>query len=77
MAAAIPTTATTLEGQMWEVANRIQNAELALPEAERPNAVTIGIDREANTITVTATFDATTTVNASGQLVIEPVAYLT
>lgn len=75
MAAAITTSATTLEGQLFEVANALQAGELAQPEASRPNRVSITCDTENAAIAVTVTLDATMT--ATGQtLSFVPIAYL-
>lgn len=58
MAASITTTATTLESQLLEVAGAIQEGELALPEADRPDNVQILPDAENGTISVTVTLGA-------------------
>lgn len=75
MAAAITTTSTTLEGQLFEVANAVQAAELALPEASRPNRITIGYDTETLTVTISANFNVNNVVSGS-QSTFSPVAYL-
>ena len=46
MAAAITTTATSLEGQLYEVAIAMQQAELAIDAASRPDNTQIGYDTE-------------------------------
>ncbi len=76
MAAAIDTVSTTLEGQLWEVALRVQVAELAVDPATRPNNVTTTIDTENQTVSVTFTSPATFSVSAGGALVAAPTAYL-
>lgn len=76
MAASVETTATTLEGQLWEVAVRAQVAELAIAPEDRPNNVTTTIDTENQTVAVTFTAPATFSVNASGALVASPTPYL-
>lgn len=75
MAAAITTTATTLEGQLFEVVSAVQAAELAQPEASRPNRVTVAFDTEAETVAIGITFDVTMT-RAGSNLTFAPVAYL-
>jgi hypothetical protein len=64
MAASITTTATTLEGQFIELAGEIQEKELLMPEASRPNRIQIEPDPDALTITITAEIPAT--FNATG-----------
>lgn len=76
MAASVTTTATTLEGQLWEVAVRAQVAELAIDPATRPNNVTTTIDTENQTVSVTFTAPATFSVSSSGALVASPTTYL-
>lgn len=75
MAASITTAATTLEGQIFETVCAAQALEYAIPEASRPNQVTIALDTEARTITLSATFEATV-VNTGSDLKFTPVAYL-
>ncbi len=55
MAAAFTTTASTIEGQVLELAREIQELELAIPEETRPNNIGIAIDLEALTATVNIT----------------------
>jgi hypothetical protein len=76
MAAAIDTTATTLEGQLWEVANRVQIAELNEPVETRPTNVTTTVDTENQTVSVTFTAPATFTISATGALIASPTPYL-
>lgn len=76
MAASVQTTATTLEGQLWELAVQTQIAELAVPAETRPNNVQTNIDTENGTVSITFTCDATFTVGAGGQLVAAPTPYL-
>ena len=75
MASAITTTSTTLEGQLVEVAKAMQQAELAIPEVNRPNNVTIALDPETLGISVSATLEATLSGTA-GAVTMTPVAYL-
>jgi hypothetical protein len=75
MAAAITTTATTLEGQFFEISNAMQDAELAQPEATRPNRITVGFDTEALTYTVTASINVNTS-GTGGNRIFTPVPYL-
>ncbi|WP_375505668.1 hypothetical protein [uncultured Nostoc sp.] len=76
MAAAATLVATTLEGQLWEVAIRAQIAELAIAPETRPNNVQTTIDTENKLVTVTFSAPATFAVSAAGALVANPVAYL-
>ncbi len=76
MAAAIETTATTLEGQLWEVALKVQIAELA-DTTNNPNNIQTTIDTENQTVSVTFTAPATFTVSNAGALVAAPTPYLT
>ncbi|MDZ7970510.1 MAG: hypothetical protein RM368_37230 [Nostoc sp. DedSLP03] len=76
MADSVETVATTLEGQLWELAVRAQAAELAIPAETRPNNVTTTIDTENQTVAVTFTSPATFTVSAAGALVAAPTPYL-
>ena len=76
MAAAIPTTANTLEGQLFEIANRVQLAELSQPEENRPNNIQVNLDTENGTLSLTFSAPATFSINSSGQLVATPTPYL-
>lgn len=75
MAAAATLAATTLEGQHYETALRLQALELALPELGRPNRTTISIDTEANSVTITTSLQITPTI-ANGAVTYAPVPYL-
>ncbi|MBU7587245.1 MAG: hypothetical protein KAF91_31100 [Nostoc sp. TH1S01] len=77
MAASVETNATTLEGQLWEVAIKTQLAELAVPADTRPNNIQTTLDVENGSISITFTCPATFTVNATGGLVAVPTPYLT
>ena len=76
MANAATLTATTLEGQLWEVAVRAQVAELAIPVADRPNNVQTTIDTENQTVSVTFTASATFSISSVGALEASPTPYL-
>ncbi|MCV3215687.1 hypothetical protein OGM63_19585 [Plectonema radiosum NIES-515] len=76
MAASIGSNATTLEGQLWETALRIQIAELAIPVETRPNNIQVSIDTENQLVSVTFSVPATFTVDGSGSLVASPTSYL-
>jgi hypothetical protein len=77
MAAPITTTATTAEAQLFEIAGAIQ----ALETTEATNdptfepALTLAIDAEGGTVTVTATLPATVT-STGGVLTFTPTPYL-
>ena len=76
MAASIETTATTLEGQLWEIALKTQLAELAIPVETRPNNIQTTVDTENQTVSITFSVPATFSVSAAGALVAIPTAYL-
>lgn len=76
MAASVTSTATTLEGQLWELALQVQLAELAIPVETRPDNIQTRIDTEGQTISVTFSAPATFTVSDSGALVASPTVYL-
>lgn len=54
MAAAITTTATTLEGQLAEIAGALQTAEAA----ENLNRVTVNFNAEAGSVVISANLPA-------------------
>jgi hypothetical protein len=76
MAASIGSNATTLEGQLWETALRVQLAELAIDAATRPNNIQVNVDTENQIVSVTFSVPATFSVSADGSLVASPTAYL-
>lgn len=76
MAASIDLSATTLEGQLWEIALQVQLAELAIPIETRPNNIQTNIDTEGQTVSVTFSVPATFTVGSSGAFVASPTTYL-
>ena len=59
MAAAITTTATTLEGQILEVVNSANAQEQALSDELNLGLFSVAMDPEGGTVTVTATINAT------------------
>lgn len=75
MADPITTTATSLEAQLLEVAGAMQEAELALPEAERPDNVSIIPDVENGSISVSVTLAATFAATG-GELTFTTTEYL-
>jgi hypothetical protein len=76
MAASIGSNATTLEGQLWEIALRVQLAELAIDAATRPNNIQVNVDTENQIVSVTFSVPATFSVSPDGSLVASPTAYL-
>lgn len=76
MAAAVVTNATTLEGQLWETAIKVQLAELAVPAETRPNNIQTTLDVENGTISITFSCPATFTLNGTGGFVAVPTSYL-
>lgn len=76
MAAPITTTATSLEGQLFEVIQAMQLLELAIPEAERPDQVTIAPDFEGLTATLTGTIPITFATGANGKMEVLAGTYL-
>lgn len=77
MAAAVTTTATTVEAQLFEVAGAIQDLEQAALAAnpDFESLLTIAADAEGGTVTVTATLPATFT-STGGVLSFTPGEYL-
>ncbi|KAM3099557.1 hypothetical protein ACKFKG_03200 [Phormidesmis sp. 146-35] len=75
MAAAITTTATSLEGQLVEVVRAIEAAEKAVPETTRENRVSITLDVDNGRISISSTLNATIS-GSGGQIVFAPVTYL-
>ncbi len=77
MAASIVTSATSLEKQLFEVAGAIQSAELAAAQSDPTfePALTLAIDAEGGTVTVTATLPAAVT-STGGVLSFTPSEYL-
>ena len=77
MAAAITTTATSVEKQLFEVAAAIQDLEQAAATADPTFTplLTLAIDAEGGTVTVTATLPATVT-GTGGTLSFAPQEYL-
>lgn len=75
MASTITTVGTTLEGQAYEIALKLNELELAVPEENRPNNTTIAYDTEANTVTIGITLATTLTI-VDGKAQIAANAYL-
>jgi hydroxymethylglutaryl-CoA reductase len=77
MAAAVTTTATTLEAQLVEVAQSIQDAEAAATAADAnfESLLTIAADPEEGSITITVTLPATV-AGSGGNLTFTPTEYL-
>lgn len=77
MAAAITTTATTLEGQYVEVAIAMQNAEktAAAADPDFEPRLTLAPDAEGGTLTISATLPVTLGGTA-GNLSLTPQPYL-
>lgn len=77
MAAALTTTSTTIEKQLFEVAGKIQELEQAAAEADPAFVplLTLALDAEGGTVTVTATLPATIG-SAGGVLSFTPDTYL-
>lgn len=76
MAAAISTTATTLEAQAFEIAQEMQLKELAVPVETRPNNVSIDPDFEGLTMTISMTIPFTFTVGSAGKMEVVAGTYL-
>lgn len=75
MAAAITTTATTLEAQLIEVAQAVLAEEQGIAAEERPNRIGLAIDTEA--LQANVSFNVDVTVGGSGGVLsYEPVSYL-
>lgn len=75
MAASIVTTSVTAEGQIFELANKLQELEHAIPEASRPNRVTVTLDTEGRTIAIAVALDAVI-APVGADLKVTPIAYL-
>ena len=76
MAASVTTTATTLEGQAFEIAQRLQTLELASSGDPIPNQVTIDPDFEAGTIAISITLPISYTTGAGGVMNVTAGTYL-
>lgn len=77
MAAPIVTTAASAEAQLFEIAGAIQALEVTAAETDPTfePALTLAIDAEGGTVTVTATLPATISSTA-GVLTFTPGEYL-
>lgn len=76
MAAAINTVNPSLEGQVIETALALQLRELAQPETNRPNNVSVAVDTEAKQISLTVTMPVEVIVGNTGQIEIIAVPYV-
>jgi hypothetical protein len=61
---------------LLELATLLQASELTVPEETRPNNVTIAIDAEAGTASVTATLPVTIVTDGTGKLVVTATDYI-
>jgi hypothetical protein len=68
--------ATNLVSAFWELASKLSAAELALPEATRPNNLTISSDFDGGTATISASIPIVVTFDTTGKLVVDAVNYL-
>jgi hypothetical protein len=79
MAAAITTTATTIEKQLFEVAGKIQELEVAAAAADTTGEfqplMTVAVDAEGGAVTITATLPAAIS-SVGGVLTFTPDEYL-
>lgn len=77
MAAALVTTATTIEKQLFEVAGKMQELEAAAAAADEAfeQLLTIAIDAEGGSVTITATLPAAV-ASVGGVLTFTPNEYL-
>ncbi|MBE9031605.1 hypothetical protein IQ266_17875 [filamentous cyanobacterium LEGE 11480] len=78
MAAPITTTATTLEAQLFEVAQALEEAERAynLANPNTPvNGISVALDPEAGSMSLTATVAATSSGTA-GTISLTPDVYI-
>lgn len=66
MADAITTVATTLEGQLLEVANAMASAEKLITEPPIPNRIAITPGYETNEIAINCTLPASYTADGAG-----------
>ena len=73
MAAAITTTASTLEGQALEILTAMQEAEAAVTDGE--NRVDIGVDIEAGQVDLSVSLPATLT-SSGGAMTVAAAEYL-
>jgi hypothetical protein len=61
---------------LLEIAQLLQAAELAVPEETRPNNVSISIDLETGTASVTATLPVSAVVSSTGTIVVAATDYI-
>ncbi|MEM7554082.1 MAG: hypothetical protein AAF378_08275 [Cyanobacteria bacterium P01_A01_bin.84] len=67
---------TNQPAALLELATQLQASELAVPEETRPNNLTIAIDAEEGTASITATIPVTFALDSSGQLVVTATDYI-
>ena len=67
---------TNQPAALLELAFQLQASELTIPEDTRPNNLTIAIDGEESTATVTATLPVTFALDASGKPVVTATDYI-
>lgn len=79
MAAAHTTTATTIEAQLFEIAGKIQELEVAAAEADATGTfeqlMNIAVDAEGGSVTMSVTLPATVS-SVGGILTFAPNEYL-
>lgn len=61
---------------LLELAFQLQATELTIPEETRPNNLTISVDAEEGTASVTATLPVTFSLDANGQPVLTATDYI-
>jgi hypothetical protein len=61
---------------LLEMAQLLQAAELTVPEETRPNNVSISIDLEAGTASITATVPVSTVISPTGTIVVAATDYI-
>ncbi len=76
MAATITTVSTSLEGQAFEIATKMQELELAVDADIRPNRVSITPNFEDKNVDVTLSIPFTFAQDTSGNIVISAATYL-
>lgn len=61
---------------LLEIAQLLQVAELGVPEEARPNNISISIDLETGTASVTATLPVSAVVSPTGTIVVTATDYI-
>ena len=67
---------TNQPAALLELAFQLQASELTVPEDTRPNNLTVAIDGEESTATITATLPVTFALDAAGKPVITATDYI-